>query len=68
MKIKYLKKSIIGGLAGGLVFAIIMAAFDYIGNDPFNANKFIFHLIGFGLFQALLFNYNLRKKDKKTSI
>jgi len=64
MKIKYLKKTIIGGVVGGLFFAVFMAGFDYVGNEPFNFPKFMFHFIGFGLFQALFFNYNFRKNEK----
>ncbi len=67
MEIKYLKKSIIGGVIGGLIYAMFMAGFDYFGDKNFNTGKFIFHFIGFGLFQAIFFNYNFRKKDKKTN-
>ena len=66
MNIKYLKKSLVGGIVGGLIYALFMGGFDYFAGNNFNINKFIFDIIGFGLFQALFFNYNFRKNDKKT--
>ena len=56
----------IGGIVGGLVYALFMAGFDYYSGDVFNINKFMFYFLGFGLFQAIFFNYNFRKNEKKT--
>ncbi len=56
------KTGIIGGLIGGLFFAIAMAAFDYFNHTNFNIFKFIFHFAFFGLFQALFFGMNFKKK------
>lgn len=55
------KTGIIGGLAGGLFFAMAMAAFDYFNNTNFNTFKFIFHFVFFGLFQTLFFGINFKK-------
>ena len=55
------KTGIIGGLVGGLFFALAMAAFDYYNETPFNTYKFIFHFASFGLFQALFFGMNFKK-------
>lgn len=41
------------GLLSGLVYAGIMAAFDYMSNEPFHVVKFIFSTIFFGAFMAL---------------
>lgn len=55
------KAGIIGGLVGGLFFAVAMTAFDYFNDTPFNTFKFIFHFACFGLFQALFFGMNYKK-------
>jgi hypothetical protein len=51
------------GLLNGLLFAILMAGFDYFSNEPFSIKKFIFHFICFGFFMAISFRYKYTKEN-----
>lgn len=59
-----IKTRIIFGITSGLVFALLMWAFDYYNNEAFNIYKFVFHFAAFGLFQGLASVYYI-KQDKK---
>ena len=57
-----MKKYILSGLISGLVFALIMAGWDYYKELPFSAIKFIAHLV---LFAALNGYLTYRRDHKK---
>ncbi|MCX7549173.1 hypothetical protein OS188_14545 [Xanthomarina sp. F1114] len=59
-------KSIIkSGLFSGIVYAGLMAGFDYSDGQDFKIWKFIFHASFFGTFMALMTRYNLKKQADK---
>ena len=59
-------KSIIkSGLFSGIVYAGLMAGFDYSDGQDFKIWKFIFHASFFGIFMALRTRYNLKKQADK---
>ena len=51
------------GLLSGLIFAVIMALFDFVDRESFRFFKFLFNIIGFGFFMGLG-RYYAFKKDK----
>lgn len=55
-------------LIAGLVYAGLMAGFDYSDGLDFHIVKFIFHFLFFGLFMGLLARYNHLKQLKKKRI
>lgn len=65
MELKYKKKTILGGLAGGLTYAVIQSLFGLLGNEDFDFNYFIFNFIFFGVGFGFMVNYHLRKNPKK---
>jgi hypothetical protein len=59
-------KSIIkSGLFSGIVYAGLMAGFDYSDGQDFKIWKFIFNASFFGIFMALMTRYNLKKQADK---
>jgi len=60
-----IKSELIGGLIAGLVYAILMAGFDYSEGEEFKIWKFLFNLFFFGGFMAFMTRYNLKKQSKK---
>ena len=62
---KKTKSIIMGGVVGGVVYASMMAGFDYSDGQDFKIWKFIFHTSFFGIFMGVLTRYNLRKQAKK---
>ena len=50
-----------GGVVGGVVYASMMAGFDFADGQDFKIWKFIFHTSFFGIFMGVLTRYNLRK-------
>ncbi|OBX21452.1 MULTISPECIES: hypothetical protein [Bizionia] len=62
---KNIKKGLISGGIQGFVFALAMAAFDYLGNEPFDLNKFLFYFFFFGLIMGLTTVFSNSKKNKK---
>ncbi|NER15960.1 hypothetical protein [Spongiivirga citrea] len=60
---KYLNRTfLISFLVNGGTFAIAMAILDFSDDKPFRLWRFLFNLIFFGLFMALIFVWK-RKKD-----
>ncbi|MFD0992566.1 hypothetical protein [Tenacibaculum geojense] len=59
------KSIIIGGLFGGISYALGMAGFEFVDGENFQIWKFIFHASFFGIFMGFLVNYNLRKQKGK---
>ena len=53
------------GLLSGIVYAGLMAGFDYSDGQDFRIWRFIFHLLFFGIFMGLMNLYNLKKQTKK---
>lgn len=51
-----------GGVVGGVVYASMMAGFDYSDGQDFKIWKFIFHTSFFGIFMGFLTRYNIKKK------
>ena len=62
---KKTKSIIMGGVVGGVIYASMMAGFDYSDGQDFKIWKFIFHTSFFGIFMGVLTRYNLRKQAKK---
>lgn len=60
-----LNKILISGLSAGLVYAGIMALFNYAEDEAFNLNNFIINFLFFGIFMALLTWFNLKRQEKK---
>ncbi|MEO9501636.1 hypothetical protein [Nonlabens ulvanivorans] len=58
------KNRIVLGLFSGLVYAGIMAAFDYASDLPFHEVKFVFSTIIFGTFMAIATRWMVKKKKK----
>jgi hypothetical protein len=65
---KYKKKTLAGGLIGGLTYALIQSLFDLMGNEAFDVNYFLFNFIFFGVGFGFFVNYHLRKNPKNKSI
>lgn len=57
-----LKSRIILGLIAGLVYASIMAGFDYASDLPFHKLKFVLSLLIFGTFMAIATKWMVKKK------
>ena len=66
------KTLIKSGLFSGLIYAGLMAGFDYSDGQEFKILKFLFNGLFFGLFMALTNRYNTKKKtenkDNKTQV
>jgi hypothetical protein len=61
---KQTKSIIIGSVLGGIVYAGIMAGFDYSNGQDFRIWKFLWTFIFFGGFMRLLIHYSLKKQSK----
>tara|TARA_B100000795_G_scaffold173880_1_gene131224 strand:+ start:918 stop:1118 length:201 start_codon:yes stop_codon:yes gene_type:complete len=59
------KSIIIGGLLGGIVYALVMAGFDLINRENFNLWKFIFNFIFFGISMTLMTRYSIKKSKNR---
>ena len=59
------KAIIKSGLFSGIVYAGLMAWFDYSDGQDFRIWKFIFHASSFGIIMGFMTRYNLRKQAKK---
>jgi hypothetical protein len=57
-------KSIISGLFAGLIFAGLMAGFDYSDGQYFKIWRFILRFWSFGIFMGLMNYYFLKKQVK----
>lgn len=57
------RQLIIRSLIGGVVYASLMAGWDYHNNLPFNLWKFLFYLLFFG---ASLGFFEYRQSKRKT--
>lgn len=55
------KKRIVSGLIAGLVFAGIMAAFDYASGLPFHEVKFVISVLVFGTFMVMATKWMVKK-------
>lgn len=55
----------LSGFLAGLVYAVIMALFDYIDEGSFSLWKFLFHFLFFGVFFSLLTRRNMRNSSKE---
>ncbi len=56
-----LKKRIISGIAIGLLYASLMAGYDYVTEDSFSLVKFIFNSLFFGLVMSYAFRYKVSR-------
>ncbi len=63
MKKTRIKSSVIGGIIGGLFYALGMAGFDFIDGENFNIYKFIFQTAFLGLFMGMLTYFNVKNKS-----
>ena len=62
---KQTKSVIIGGLVGGIVYASIMAGFDYIDGQNFRSWRFILNVSMFEIFIGFMTKYNIKKQSEK---
>lgn len=53
------------GLLTGILYALIMAGFNYSSGEPFSIFKFLFHFFFFGLSMGLLARYNHKRASRK---
>ncbi|AXT20389.1 hypothetical protein D7030_04515 [Flavobacteriaceae bacterium AU392] len=53
------------GLISGIVYAGIMAGFDYLDGQSFRIWRFIFNILFFGILISLMTQYNLKKTSSK---
>jgi len=60
---KNIKLKIRTGVLSGLIFAVIMAGFEFYDENKFSVLKFIFHAVIFGFFMGLM----ARDKSKKNT-
>ncbi len=56
------KNRILLGLLAGIVYASIMAAFDYASDLPFHEVKFVFSMLIFGTFMTIATKWMVKKK------
>ena len=54
-------------LISGLLYATLMAGFEYYLGEGFNIMKFVFHALFFGTSMGLLSRYNYKRGLKKTN-
>lgn len=54
-------------LLSGLIYAGLMAGFEYSQGESFSIYKFLWHFFFFGFFMGLLSRYNY-KKNKSSNI
>jgi hypothetical protein len=52
------------GLISGIVFAALMAGFDYSNGQDFRIWRFLYNTLFFGIFMAFLTRYNLKKPSR----
>lgn len=60
-----IKTVLISGLISGIVYAGLMAGFDYFNGQEFKIWKLIFNTLGFGLLDGLATFYIMKKRSKK---
>jgi len=60
-----LKSILIGGLVGGIVYAVVMAGFDYYDGENFRIWRFVFNFLFFGTFTGFSTLYSLKKQSEK---
>ncbi|MFD2550961.1 hypothetical protein ACFSQP_03935 [Bizionia sediminis] len=53
------------GLISGVMFALVMATFDYYMGRPFSIIKFAAHFVLFGLFNGYMAYRKVKKEEKK---
>ena len=59
------KAIIKSGLISGVIYAGLMAGFDYSDGQDFRIWKFIIHALFFGIFMGFMNIYNQKKQAKK---
>ena len=62
---KVVVTGLISGLVNGIVFASIMAAFDYFEGEEINWSKFLFQFLFFGAMMGLMTSYSTKKRLNK---
>lgn len=55
-------KIIVGGLFGGIVYALIMAGFDYADGGNFSVQKFILGVAFIGFFEGVRTYFSLKSQ------
>ena len=60
-----IKTIIKSGLISGIIYAGLMAGFDYSDGQDFSMWRFIFNALIFGIFMGLMTRYNLKKQADK---
>lgn len=59
------KAIIKSGLISGIVYAGLMAGFDYSDGQDLSIGKFLANFIFFGIFMGWLTYYNIKKQSRK---
>ena len=62
---KLIKSAALSGLISGVMFALIMGAFDYFEGVAFNPKKIIFQIVFFGTFMGIWNYFTLKRKEKR---
>lgn len=52
-------------LLSGVVYAGLMAGYNYVDGQEFNIWKFLFHFLVFGLFMGLISRYSHKRQIEK---
>ena len=60
-----IKTIIKSGLISGIVYAGLMAGFDYSDGQDFRIWRFIFNALFFGIFMGFMTQYNLKKQAEE---
>jgi len=56
------KSILISGLISGIVYAVLMAGFDYYDEKNFKVWRFIFNFVFLGILIGLVTRYNFKKE------
>ena len=61
---KLTKSAILSGLISGVMFALIMFAFDYFEGQDFDPKKTTYQIVFFGVFMGIWNYFTLKRKEK----
>lgn len=60
-----LKSILIGSIAGAIIYAVLMAVFDYYDGQDFRIWRFIFNMVFVGTFTGISIGYSLKKQSDR---
>lgn len=62
---KLTKSAALSGVISGVMFTLIMSAFDYYEGLGFNPQKALFQFLFFGIFMGIWNYFTLKRKAKR---